>query len=272
MESSASPFDVEIETFTKVCGFCGRIKEYKSKSGYDKSMKRGTHCIKCKNHIGANEENRNMVVKLHSQGLSDREIAAMVPFSRDMVSFYRRILGLKPNGKGRTKLDLVSDSEARCSKCSKIKPLAEFTVNRNGKRYSYHLSYCFECRKNQAVRAVNRDIATYLSYLVTRLKSKCKAREIACDLTKQQVYDIWSLQNGLCFYTDTPMVTRIGNGYNKRRVSIDRVIPGGSYTESNVVLCIQKVNTVKNDLSINELRAWIPEWHRRLVAAGKVEF
>jgi len=211
----------------------------------------------------------SVVAALHAEGLSDRKIAERGGFSKPTASTYRRKLGLKPNGSGPKKLDKVSNNEARCTKCTSVKPLSEFTVNRNGKPHSYHLSYCFTCRASQARTAVNRNIGTYFKYLVSRLKQKCTQRNMYFDLRPEDVTEMWFEQEGKCFYTDTPMVASLGTGYNKARCSIDKVIPALGYKKENVVLCTQRANMVKNDLSLDEMSRWLPDWHKRLKKIGK---
>lgn len=220
--------------------------------------------------LKSSQEISEIVLGLHKKGLSDRRISEDSGIIRETVAVHRRRLGLKPNGNGPRKLDRVSETEARCSKCVEVKPLTEFTVNRRGKAYSYHLSYCFKCRKIQAIAAVNRSKSRYLNYLVVRLRQKCKARKIFCDITLQDVEEMWGMQKGLCLYTDLPLVYEVGNGYDRQRCSLDRIVPERGYTASNIVLCTQKANTVKNDLSLEEMRLWTPGWHERLVVAGKI--
>ncbi len=42
------------------------------------------------------------------------------------------------------------------------------------------------------------------------------------------------------------------------------------YTLGNVVLCTYRANSIKRDVSLDELREWMPGWYDRLVSAGKV--
>lgn len=47
-------------------------------------------------------------------------------------------------------------------------------------------------------------------------------------------------------------------------MSIDRLIPENGYVKENIVLCIYKANTVKNDLTLSELKEWIPSWYKKI--------
>ena len=72
-------------------------------------------------------------------------------------------------------------------------------------------------------------------------------------------------QHGLCFYTDIKLKMGIGkNGKEKDAFSIDKIIPEKGYTVGNIVLCTRRTNTVKSDLTLEEIKLWMPEWYMRL--------
>lgn len=210
------------------------------------------------------EEQKQKTLEMYSRGLSDRSIAKEIESVHYLVGRYRNSKGL-PSLHGKKPLIKVDDKHGICSKCGDIKLLREFTVNRRGKQYEYSLSYCFECRKKQAIKAINRSPEVYLGYLTTRLKSKCISRNIAFTLSVEDVIECWRKQEGKCFYSGVPMVLQQGEGYNRYRCSIDKVIPEKGYLPDNIVLCAQKANTVKNDLTIIELKSWIPGWYSRII-------
>jgi len=35
--------------------------------------------------------------------------------------------------------------------------------------------------------------------------------------------------------------------------------------KGNVVLCVARVNTIKSDVSLNEMKLWMPGWYERIV-------
>lgn len=49
------------------------------------------------------------------------------------------------------------------------------------------------------------------------------------------------------------------------KISIDKIIPEKGYVEGNVVLCTNRVNTIKSDLSLEEMKEWIPSWYQKVV-------
>jgi CRISPR/Cas system Type II protein with McrA/HNH and RuvC-like nuclease domain len=71
-------------------------------------------------------------------------------------------------------------------------------------------------------------------------------------------------QNGVCFYTDKEMVCKVGEGKNRDSLSIDKIIPEKGYVKGNVVFCLNRINMAKNDLSLEEIQKWMPEWYSRI--------
>jgi CRISPR/Cas system Type II protein with McrA/HNH and RuvC-like nuclease domain len=81
----------------------------------------------------------------------------------------------------------------------------------------------------------------------------------------QALYDE---QNGRCFYTDKEFEITVGEGWNPRALSVDRVDPDRGYVVGNLVLCARRVNSIKQDMTIEELQEWVPSWYARIVAAA----
>lgn len=71
--------------------------------------------------------------------------------------------------------------------------------------------------------------------------------------------------NGLCFYSDTKMSLTAGEGHKKDTISFDKIIPEKGYTKGNVVLCSNKFNMVKNNLTLEELALYIPLFYNKII-------
>lgn len=93
-----------------------------------------------------------------------------------------------------------------------------------------------------------------------------RAREagIDFDLTGEFLEGLWNAQNGLCFYTDYPMVSKLGVGISGNTLSVDKIVPSLGYVQTNVVLCTQRANTIKNNLTLEEMKLWMPAWYARI--------
>ncbi|MFF4026978.1 hypothetical protein ACFYY5_29420 [Nocardia elegans] len=61
------------------------------------------------------------------------------------------------------------------------------------------------------------------------------------------------------------MTTAFGKGRNDpHSCSVDKIIPELGYVEGNVVLLTKRINSVKYDLTLDEMKRWMPGWHRKL--------
>ena len=109
----------------------------------------------------------------------------------------------------------------------------------------------------------NRSLEVMFRDRVNRLR--IRASGIVCDLVVDDLTALYRSQNGLCFYTDVPMEIQKGNGKNRHSVSIDKIVPDLGYIRGNVVLCTYRSNAIKRDITLDEMREWMPSWHRRVI-------
>lgn len=162
-------------------------------------------------------------------------------------------------------IEKINDVNARCSKCGEIKDISEFQYQLKGQRYECKISYCNRCRKKQLYSSVNSDIEKFLQYRLTRIKWTCKAKNIPISVDIQYVKSLYKKQKGLCFYTGYKLDWGLGSGYkNKRQLSFDRIVPNLGYIPENVVLCTHQANTVKSNLTLNEMGQWLPSWYKKI--------
>ena len=61
----------------------------------------------------------------------------------------------------------------------------------------------------------------------------------------------------------------VGQGPSPHSLSIDRIIPQLGYTPGNVVLCTNRANMVKSDLTLAEIKQWLPSWYTRIIKYWK---
>ena len=210
-----------------------------------------------------------VLLTYYKQGMSDNQIGKLMGFHGGSIGHQRRKLGLIPNRRVKAQLRLIGDSHAICSKCGETKDLSHFIVNRRGGPYTYSLSYCNECRKRDNVISINANIARYMVMVCSRLRTRCRNGRLPFDLTTRDLVELFESQKGLCFYTDTPLAWGAGQGPRRNALSVDRIIHNEGYTKNNVVLCTYRVNTIKSDLSIEELEKWMPSWHERILSLSR---
>ena len=162
------------------------------------------------------------------------------------------------------RISKTSNKTKKCSKCKLIKSINEFQYGRKGYKYQYIFSYCTSCRKFQTYLNLNSDINKFLSDRYNRLKRRCKQKNIKITLTKKDLIAIYNNQKGKCYYTNELLSWKVGEGLKRNSLSIDKIITKKGYIKGNVVLCTHKVNTIKNDLTLKELKKWIPKWYQKI--------
>jgi hypothetical protein len=247
---------------TRPCPVCESLLSYSCYPSWHYAASRNQICRDCSHRL-RRENNDIQICQLHTAGMTLRQIGEEIGAHHGTVSRRLRALGLCPNGKA-TPLKMIDSDSGECNKCSKVKPLREFLVNRRGKKYEYRFAYCLQCRKKQLYLNINGDIKKFLSNRYHRLVQRAEKYCIPLSMTKQELFAIYESQAGRCFYTDELLVWGVGMGKSPNALSIDKVNPTLGYATDNVVLCTTRANTVKHNLSLDEMRKWLPEWYQRL--------
>ncbi len=205
-----------------------------------------------------------LVVELHKYNLTANNIADYLGVGHPKVRRIYKKLGMETNKKGSptTLLVFPDGNTALCEDCNTYLPLSSFRKQRQG-NYSLRLSRCNKCRLNRLHSKINSNVESYLASKIYIIRSRCRIRGIPFSLSKDQLVDMWYEQRGLCFYTDKELRTVVGEGVEHNSLSLDRVIPSLGYTYENLVICTNRVNTIKNDLSLEEMEQWTPNWFQR---------
>jgi hypothetical protein len=154
---------------------------------------------------------------------------------------------------------LTKNGTALCSKCGEEKEIFQFPPSQGGK---YRITFCYACRHKQIRSSTNKNIEKFFQYKINKLKSNKK--NVNIDISYTDLLDIYLSQNKKCFYTGEDLDWGLGKGVTRNTLSIDRLIPENGYVKENIVLCIYKANTVKNDLTLSELKEWTPSWYKKI--------
>lgn len=210
------------------------------------------------------------IKELHEQGFSNNQIAVQLSIANSTVGNTLRKQGLHSNFTSGQPPDIVSPGKAQCTKCRKVKSLDCFhKVER--KKYSYSYSFCKNCRNAQINASINKDIASFFRYRLRKLAVKCKRKEILFSISLDSLLKKFSAQEGKCFYTEEIFIWQIGEGHNKHQISFDKVIPELGYTDINTILCTTQANAVKNDLTLEEIKNWLPSWYQKIQTLPQFE-
>ena len=93
---------------------------------------------------------------------------------------------------------------------------------------------------------------SYLRKMKQRIKSFCGHRN--CDISAQDLKDVWDKQKGICPYTGIEMKLKEYTGpscpYNG---SIDRIDSSKNYSKDNIEYVCLSVNYAKNEFSKDEM-------------------
>lgn len=89
----------------------------------------------------------------------------------------------------------------------------------------------------------------YTRHLYSSAKYKAGIRNIKFNLTEDEIKQKFEDQEFKCYYTNIKF-DFINNG--DHYPSLDRIDSSKDYNFSNLVICIQKLNLMKNVLSIDE--------------------
>lgn len=255
------------------CPSCTSRIEYSSKYECNRANSKNSICSKCryknlgkrnKNNCQLNKKDKEEILELVMQkNLSYKEIGEMFNVSDATVSRLARLNGvIKFNPK---KIKLIDEKYAKCSKCSLVLDISLFKKTRTGGC----LSFCYKCEYINFINKINIDIKNFFTEKVRKLRVKCKKEKIQFSLTVNDLLDAYNSQKGRCFYTNEKMLTTLGCGNNRYQLSVDRIVPSIGYTKHNIVLCIHIINNVKTDLSLEELKKWIPKWYKKLIKVAK---
>jgi hypothetical protein len=208
---------------------------------------------------------------LHEYGLdlSNREIAMRVGCHHNTVARYLKLAGLEPNIRHGVPPERVDETHSRCWKCGDIQPDDQFPFVRNrvdGRR----LSFCRQCRKVQSREAIAASPQAYFFDREARMRrgehgARRSRSDIVYSLPDGYLIALWHWQRAKCFYTDRPMVIVLGKGLQPQSPSVDRVDPTCGYMVGNVVLCLNRVNSIKQNVTLAEMAEWMPGWHERIV-------
>lgn len=192
-------------------------------------------------------------LELYKDGLTARQIDGELGLSNSTASRIIKSHGAK---KLNSKAKYIDPEHIECSKCFEVKHIMEFSIIR---RHGPVLSYCNVCRNKKKSVTLEK----YLEHKYYDRKRKNK-NKVPFDISLEDFIEQFHNQRGLCFYTDTPLITENGNGNDRNCCSVDKIIPHIGYVKGNVVFCTHRINTIKNDLSMEEIAKYVPSFYGKI--------
>lgn len=138
-------------------------------------------------------------------------------------------------------------TDKTCVTCNINKSIDKFAVQTSPRYIDSHKNICREC--HNAINVKYRK--TFNGYMKNQLKeAHHKARVRAkkgrieagkCDITFDDLIQMWEKQKGRCYYSNVPMNTTIKTDF---QASIERLDTTQGYTTQNIVLCCLEFNDV----------------------------
>lgn len=204
------------------------------------------------------------IQKLLHKNLTKKEILNQLSITDEQYKYIFNRYGLKSNRETSIKLIDSINNIAICSICKDSKTLNSFELCKKKSGYTFYKTYCKECAADKKNKYINSDINKFLSQRFIVLKAVAKKDNIPFSISKYNLIDQYHKQSGLCFYTDLPMICVVGNKKHRDALSVDKIIPHKGYVNDNIVLCLNRINMAKNDLSLEEIKQWMPGWYLRI--------
>ena len=254
--------------FSRGCPGCGGEIRYRTAVTLDKAVANATRCRGCVGGAPELAERTHLIREAHAGGLMNREIAIVAGCHHRTVAKYLRRMGLVSNLARGVPPERVDDTHSRCRRCREVQLDDQFPFVR-GRVDARRLSICRSCRAKDARAALGDSPESYFNDRHRRMRngergSRPNRQGLAYDLPDGYLVALWHWQAGRCFYTDKPMKMGLGAGHDPLGVSIDRVDPHRGYVVGNVVLCCGRVNSIKSDVSLEELAEWMPGWFEQV--------
>ena len=150
--------------------------------------------------------------------------------------------------------DRAIDAPHRCTKCKKWLPETEFPWSyypalKGGGRKRKKFSVCRHCLYEKQ----QKNLQQRCKYMIRRAKLRAA---VSPDCGYEYLMELFKKQSGMCALTGKKMTFRANVGFVGTNLSLDRIKPNLPYTRDNVRLVCRRVNSMKSDMSDNELVSW----------------
>lgn len=206
--------------------------------------------------------NESQLVQLYNTGMSESDIAKKTGHKQQTVSTRLRKLGL-PSKRAKLQPMVEKDDHLLCERCAIYKAKDSFIYTKGGR---LRFRFCRSCKYKSSTKSIYKSYVSYIRSRIRHIRYQAKNNGTPFDIDVKYCVNLWDKQNGKCFYTDEPLEIENTNKtrHNHNSASLDKIVPQLGYVEGNVVWCIQRINVMKNDATLDEMKEWMPAWHRRI--------
>jgi hypothetical protein len=260
--------------YIRQCPNCNGDISYQSKKWFTHGAREGTWCVPCRNRerYKVPESAIETVLAMHAQLSSTKEIAEAVKLSGPVVSRILAKQGLRSHSLERgLRKHFVRPGVISCGICGKDVAVEDLPGQKAKNGKFYKLARCKECHWQINNRSLEASPEAFIHARIKHTRAYAKKFGVPFAIDDRYIVALYYNQQSLCFYSGEKLTHQIGKGYARNSISIDRVVPARGYVPGNLVLCMRKVNLVKNDLTLDEIQVWMPGWYQRLESAGFIE-
>lgn len=148
------------------------------------------------------------------------------------------------------------DGKLKCHICGEWLDPKEFDSNPHYEYRNHKDKRCKKCKREQNKKArENYDDSTKLYKILQErwlgARDRASRKNIPFTITKEDLMELWELQEGRCAISKIPMTFEMDNGRVFTNISIDQKNAGQGYTKENIQLICQAVNQLKSDWDMN---------------------
>ena len=148
-------------------------------------------------------------------------------------------------------LDRKTKMKFKCPKNHSFELIPTAIINRN--------FTCVKCAHLDAVTKFRNTDFGFIQTLIKDLKKVDKHKNYENDIDYEWVQLQMQLQNGLCYYSQIPMIMTKEHKY---KITVDRLDNSIGHVKENCVLCVSIVNNMKHSMNHDEFLQFVIELKR----------
>lgn len=159
---------------------------------------------------------------------------------------------------------LMKDKMLKCIDCGLLKPISDYHKHKRVKDI-YIRKECNKCIELKRRARVSASYKSFLHHLWVRTKNRVK-KDVSPNkefsIPEEYLQTLWEESDGRCALSGIHMTHHTdGSGRKDLNASVDRIDVDKGYVPGNVQLVCDRVNTMRNVLSVSEFYWWIKTIH-----------
>ena len=148
----------------------------------------------------------------------------------------------------------------KCHTCGEDKPIENFRwlkARRPSDPARWRANECSSCFRAR-YRAYNKLPRVRIRHMVHDMNKNAKKRMFDCNITAEDIFQMYDDQDGKCAITGFDMTLGSSDDLIEKQyaASPDRIDNERGYTTDNVWLVTARANSLKSDMTIEELLEW----------------